>query len=53
MECHRRFGIDEERLNEVSGALTQDQLLSMMTLVVTDGEDPADVAADWVSANLD
>lgn len=49
----RLSGEAEDRLNEVSAALTQDQLLQMMTLVVTDGEDPADVAADWVSTNLD
>ncbi|WP_151523869.1 ABC transporter substrate-binding protein [Serinicoccus kebangsaanensis] len=42
----------EETLNEVSAALNTDNLTSMMVQVQTDGEDPADVAREFVDANL-
>lgn len=41
-----------EALNAVSAALTTENLTAMMVRVVTDGEDPADVAADFVAENL-
>lgn len=43
----------EARLNELSAALTQEELQELMVLVVTDGEDPGQVAQDWVAENLD
>lgn len=39
-------------LNEVSAALTQDQLQELMGMVLTDGDDPAQVAQDWVASTL-
>lgn len=38
----------ETALNEVSAALTTDNLTEMMVQVVTDGEDPQDVAREFV-----
>ena len=35
-------------LNAVSAALTQEELLELVNQVVTEKQDPADVAADWV-----
>lgn len=42
----------ESALNEVSAALTTDALSSLMSRVVTDGEDPAAVARDFVDSEL-
>lgn len=39
-------------LNEVSGALSQEALQEMMVSVLTDGDDPADVAQEWVTSTL-
>ena len=39
-------------LNAVSAALTQDELLELVNAVVTEKEDPEDVAADWVDEYL-
>ncbi|MFV0426522.1 MAG: ABC transporter substrate-binding protein [Beutenbergiaceae bacterium] len=41
-----------DSLNEVSAALTQEALQELMARVLTDGEDPGDVAQDWVSQTL-
>lgn len=38
----------EESLNQVSAALTTDKLVEMMVQVVSEGQDPADVAQDFV-----
>ena len=42
----------EAALNAVSAALTQEELLGLVNAVVTDKEDPEDVASEWVDANL-
>jgi osmoprotectant transport system substrate-binding protein len=42
----------EDTLNAVSEALTTENLTEMMVQVVSDGEDPADVAREFVDANL-
>jgi osmoprotectant transport system substrate-binding protein len=42
----------ESTLNAVSGALTTDALSALMSRVVTDGEDPAVVARDFVDNEL-
>lgn len=42
----------EERLNEVSAALTTEELSTLMSAVVTDGEDPAEVARQFVDDSL-
>lgn len=42
----------EATLNEVSAALTTDALSELMSRVVTDGEDPAAVARDFVDREL-
>ncbi len=41
-----------ETLNEVSAALTTDGLISMLTQIQVDGDDPADVAQTFVDTNL-
>ena len=41
-------GTVEDALNKVSGALTTDNLTEMMVQVVSKGEDPADVAREFV-----
>jgi glycine betaine/choline ABC-type transport system substrate-binding protein len=38
----------EEILNEVSAALTQEELIGLNGRVAVDGDDPADVAAEWI-----
>lgn len=42
----------EEALDAVSAALTTENLTAMMVQVVSEGEDPADVAREFVDANL-
>lgn len=42
----------EETLDEVSGALTTENLTAMMVQVITDGESPSDVARQFVDENL-
>lgn len=42
----------EETLNEVSAALDTDNLTSMMVQVQSEGEDPAEVAREFVDENL-
>ncbi len=42
----------EEALNAVSAALTTENLTQMMVQVVSEGQDPADVAREFVDANL-
>lgn len=42
----------EESLNTLSETLTQEQLQEMMGRVITDGDDPAVVAQEWVEQNL-
>lgn len=42
----------EEALDAVSAALTTDNLTAMMVQVITEGQDPADVAREFVDANL-
>ena len=42
----------EATLNEVSAALTTDALSELMSRVVTEGEDPAAVARDFVDREL-
>ncbi len=39
-------------LNEVSAELTTEELSEMNKLIGIDGEDPEQVAADWISDNL-
>ena len=41
-------GTVEEALNAVSGALTTENLTEMMVQVVTEGQDPGDVAREFV-----
>ncbi len=41
-----------EALNEVSAELTTEELSEMNKLIGIDGEDPEQVAADWISDNL-
>ena len=45
-------GTVEEALNEVSDALTTENLTEMMVQVVTEGQDPADVAREFLDENL-
>ncbi|WP_431473417.1 ABC transporter substrate-binding protein [Ornithinimicrobium sp. W1665] len=45
-------GTVEEALNEVSAALTTDNLTDMMVQVVTEGQDPAAVAREFIDENL-
>ncbi|MFX0537517.1 glycine betaine ABC transporter substrate-binding protein [Ornithinimicrobium sp. Y1847] len=40
----------EEALNDMSAALTTEELTAMMVKVITDGEDPADVAREFVDS---
>ncbi|GGK56230.1 ABC transporter substrate-binding protein [Ornithinimicrobium pekingense] len=42
----------EDALNAVSRALTTDNLTEMMVQVVSEGQDPAEVAREFVDANL-
>ena len=42
----------EEALDAVSAALTTENLTQMMVQVVSEGQDPADVAREFVDANL-
>ncbi|KUG52833.1 glycine/betaine ABC transporter substrate-binding protein [Serinicoccus chungangensis] len=42
----------EETLNEVSAALNTENLTSMMVQVQTEGQDPAEVAREFVDGNL-
>lgn len=42
----------EETLNAVSAALTTENLTQMMVKVVSEGQDPADVAREFVDGNL-
>jgi osmoprotectant transport system substrate-binding protein len=39
-------------LNSVSAELTTEELSEMNKLIGIDGEDPEQVAADWISENL-
>jgi osmoprotectant transport system substrate-binding protein len=41
----------EERLNAISGALTTEDLIELNRRVRFDGEDPEDVAEDWLREN--
>jgi osmoprotectant transport system substrate-binding protein len=41
-----------DALNEVSAELTTEELSEMNKLIGIDGEDPEQVAADWISENL-
>ncbi|MFB9731989.1 ABC transporter substrate-binding protein [Ornithinimicrobium kibberense] len=45
-------GTVEEALNEVSDALTTENLTEMMVQVVTEGQDPAEVAREFLDENL-